>query len=72
MSQYCVEALSLGIGAREDERRFVWLQSPAFAGARVCIAPLALYERDGGFTEENSKTVYGTTEAVDQIGRAHV
>ena len=66
MSQYCVEALSLGIGAHEDERRFVWLQSPDFSGARVCVAPLALYERDGGFTAENSKTFYGTTAAVDR------
>ena len=66
MDQYSVEALSLGIGAREDERRFVWLQSPEFTGARVQLAPLALYERDGGFTDENSRVVYGVTTPVDR------
>ena len=66
MAQYRVEALSLGIGAREDERRFVFVQSPEFQGARVRIAPLALYERDGGFTEENSRIVCGETTPVDR------
>ena len=70
MNQYRVEALSLQIGAREDERRFVWLQSPAFAGARVCIAPLALYERDGGFTEEPSYTVAITYDETELTGMA--
>ena len=64
MNQYLVEALSLGVGAREDERRFVWLQRPEFVGARVRIAPLALYERDGGFTEENCRIVFGATTLV--------
>ena len=64
MNQYLVEALSLGIGAAEDERRFVWLQRPEFTGARVRIAPLALYERDGGFTEENCRVVCGATTSV--------
>lgn len=64
MSQYKIEALSLGIGAKENERRFVWLQGPEFSGARVRIAPLSLYERDGGFTEENSRIVCGATTPV--------
>ena len=62
--QYRVEALSIQIGATEDERRFVWLQHPDFPGARVRLAALADYERDGGFTEENSRTVIGTTAPV--------
>ena len=64
MHQYRVEALSLQMGAAEDERRFVWLQHPDFPGARVRLATLSDYERDGGFTESNSRTVIGTATPV--------
>ena len=63
---YMVEGLSLGMGEREDERRFVWLQDVGYTGARVRLAPLALYERDGGFTEENSRIVSGVTAPVER------
>ena len=64
MKEYTTEALSLGMGATDDERRFVWLQSPDFRGARVRIAPLALYERDGGFTETNCRIEEGVCTPV--------
>ena len=61
---YQIEALSLQMGAEETERRFVWLADAATEGARVEIAPLELYERDGGFTAENARTVTGATSPV--------
>ena len=64
MTPYAVEALSLQIGESETERRFVWLQSPEYTGAYVQLAPLADYEKDGGFTEKNSRTVSGTVTPV--------
>lgn len=66
MCQYKAEALSLGLGAKEDERRFVWLQKPEFTGACVRMAKRALYERDGGFTEENSRVICGTATPVER------
>ena len=67
MHQYRVEALSLQMGAAEDERRFVWLQHPDFPGARVRLATLSDYERDGGFTESNSRTVIGTATLMGEV-----
>ena len=65
---YTTEALSQQIGACETERRFVWLADAETEGARVEIAPLALYERDGGFTDKNTRTVVGTTSPVRREG----
>ncbi len=65
---YTVEALSLQVGASETERRFVWLTHEGAEGACVQLAPLSLYEKDGGFTEENSRTVKGTTAPVRREG----
>lgn len=62
--QYQTEALSIQMGADETERRFVWLQPAEAEGACVQIAPLALYERDGDFTEENSRIVMGTVTPI--------
>lgn len=64
MSTYTVEALSLQMGVNEGERRLVWLQPPEYTGARAVIAPAAAYLRDGGFTEENSRTVQGSVTPV--------
>ena len=64
MDHYTITALSIQVGESETERRFVWLQSPEHTGACVQLAPLAAYERDGGFTAENSRTVLGTVTPV--------
>ncbi len=64
MSQYNIRALSIQQGVNESERRFVWLQHSDFKGAFVKIAELGDYERDGGFTDANSRTVSGTTAPV--------
>ena len=59
MSKYSVKALSIQHGVNEQERRFVWLQKPEYKGACVRIAELSDYERDGGFTAENSHIISG-------------
>ena len=56
---YSVSGLSIQQGVNENERRFVWLQKPEYKGARVRIAELSDYERDGGFTAENSHIISG-------------
>ena len=61
---YFAEALSIQHGCNETERRFVWLQSPEYTGAVVTLAALADFEKDGGFTAENSRTVTGTVTPV--------
>ena len=62
--KYTVDGLSIQMGTTETERRFVWLQHPDFAGALIRIAPAAEYDRDGGFTDGNSRTVRGVTAPV--------
>ena len=57
MAKYAVTALSLQVGANEFERRVVWYQPRAFSSAFVQIARLDLHERDGGFTNENSRVI---------------
>ena len=61
---YFAEALSIQHGCNETERRFVWLQSPEYTGAVVMLAALSDFEKDGGFTAENSRTVTGTVAPV--------
>ena len=57
MNDYFVTALSLQIGKNELERRVVWYQPKAFSSACVQIACLESYDRDGGFTDENSRMI---------------
>ena len=54
MGEYFVSALSLQVGANELERRIAWYQPKSYKSARVQLAPLELYQRDGGFTDQNS------------------
>lgn len=64
MSNYNVMALSIQHGVNETERRFVWLQAAEFEGAYVKIAAFRDFERDGCFTDENSRVVKGTIAPV--------
>ena len=55
--EYTITALSLQMGENELERRVVWYQPKAFSSASVQIALLEEYEKDGGFTAENSTLI---------------
>ena len=59
MNDYTVKALSLQVGENECERRFVWYQPARFESAQVQYALLSEYERDGGFTADNSLIAIG-------------
>ena len=73
MSPYCnkveksttdneITALSIQVGSDETEKRFVWYNSQEHYGARLQYALKSDYDADGGFTDENSTIVEGTTE----------
>ena len=51
---YSSDSLTLQVGRTEAERSFVWLQETAFPTAHLSLAALSDYERDGGFTAENT------------------
>ena len=57
-----ITALSIQVGSDETEKRFVWYNSQEHYGARVQYALKSDYDADGGFTDENSTIVEGTTE----------
>ena len=62
--EYTVTALSLQIGKNELERRIVWYQPSVFSSARVQIAQFDEYERDGGFTDRNSKVILASVSDI--------
>ena len=57
-----ISSLSIQVGADETSRRFVWYNGILNVGARLQYALKSDYDADGGFTEENSIIVVGTTE----------
>ena len=61
MEKYTVSSLSLQVGENEYERRFVWYQPKCFDSACIQYAIISDYQRDGGFTDNNSVTVTGMT-----------
>ena len=64
MKDYVITSLSLQVGVNEYERRFVWYQPRRFEKARVQYALLSDYERDGGFTPDNSAIAEGNTNEI--------
>ena len=61
-NDFGVTALSLQVGENDTERRIVWYMIQERSGARVRYAKSADYDRDGTFTDENSKVVEAKTE----------
>lgn len=61
-NDFGVTALSLQVGECDTERRIVWYQTQERVGARVRYAKSSDFDRDGGFTDENSTVVEAKTE----------
>ena len=61
---YSPDSLSVQVGRKEGERSFVWLQDEAFDGAHLDITTLAAFEKDGGFTESNTRRYEATVAPV--------
>ena len=64
MDKYTVKALSLQVGEDESQRRFVWYQPKSFEGAQLQYARVSDFERDGGFTIENSIIISAKTNEI--------
>ncbi len=57
-----IRAVSLQVGADETEKRLVWYNDAAALGGRVQYALKSDFDKDGGFTDGNSKIVAATAE----------
>ena len=58
-----ITALSLQVGTNETEKRLVWYNTKSAGGGKVQYALKSDYDRDGGFTDANSKVVVAREEA---------
>ena len=61
-NDFGITSLSLQVGENDTERRLVWFQVNTRKGPRVRYAKASDYDRDGGFTEENSTVIEAKTE----------
>jgi len=57
-----IRALVMHPGADETMRRFAWYNDSLTYGAKIQYALKSDYDADGGFTDENSIEITGTTE----------